>query len=247
MIWPSTACFVQQKLGITNGSAFDLQAACTGVSYGLTVAAQFIETGMYKTVLFIGADAITRFVNWEDRGTCVLFGDGAGALVLQPVEEGYGVLSNFLASDGRGADLLKIPAGGSACPASEQTVNENLHYIDMNGSEVFKFAVRIMPQATRAALDLAGLKVEDIDYLVPHQANQRIINSAAERLGIDKNKLVVNLNRYGNTSTASIPLALYDIYKSGQLKRGDIVVFVAFGAGLTWGANVIRWSLGGVK
>lgn len=241
MIFPSTACLVQKKLNSKGAAAFDLQAACTGFIYGLTVASQFIETGMYKTVLLIGADAFTRHINWKDRGTCILFGDGAGAFVLRRAEKGYGLLSSYLAADGSGADLLKIPAGGSCHPGSEQSIKEGLHYVYMNGSEVFKFAVRVFPEAVQKALDKAGLTVDDIDYLVPHQANIRIINSGAERLGISKEKVVVNLDRYGNTSTASVPLALYDLYKAGSLKRGDVLVFVGFGAGLTWGANVIRW------
>jgi len=245
MIFPSTACLVQSKLGIAGCAAFDLQAACTGFVYGFTVAAQFIETGMYKTVLLIGADAFTKYVNWQDRNTCVLFGDGAGAVVLRRVDDGYGLLSSYLAADGSGADLLKIPAGGSALPGNEYSIENNLHYVQMVGGEVFKFAVRILPEAGTKALEKAGLTVTDVDYLVPHQANIRIINAAADRLGINKEKIIVNLERYGNTSTASIPLALYDLYASGGLKRGDVLLFVGFGAGLTWGANVIRWSEGG--
>ncbi|MCL6472884.1 MAG: ketoacyl-ACP synthase III [Firmicutes bacterium] len=241
MIFPSTACLVQKKLNSSGAAAFDLQAACTGFIYGMTIASQFIESGMYKTVLLIGADAFTRHINWKDRSTCILFGDGAGAVVLKAVDEGYGLISSYLAADGSGADLLKIPAGGSANPGSEDTVHNGLHYVQMNGNEVFKFAVRILPEAVIKALDKAGLTVADIDYLVPHQANIRIINSAADRLGISKEKIIVNLEKYGNTSTASIPLAFFDLYKTGKLKRDDIVVFVGFGAGLTWGANVIRW------
>lgn len=241
MIFPSTACLVQSKLGIAGCAAFDLQAACTGFVYGMTVAAQFIETGMYETVLLIGADAFTRHINWEDRGTCILFGDGAGAVVLKRVEAGYGLMSSYLAADGRGADLLKIPAGGSANPGSEETVREKLHFVQMNGNAVFKFAVRILHEAAIGALENAGMLVEEIDYLVPHQANIRIIDSAAARLGIDKNRIIVNLEKYGNTSTASIPLALNELYQSGRLKRGDNLMLVGFGAGLTWGANIIKW------
>ncbi|MDI6817059.1 MAG: beta-ketoacyl-ACP synthase III [Actinomycetota bacterium] len=241
MIFPSTACLVQSKLGIAGCAAFDLQAACTGFVYGMTVASQFIETGMYETVLLIGADAFTRHVNWEDRGTCILFGDGAGAVVLKRAEAGYGLISSYLAADGRGADLLKIPAGGSANPGSEETVRDRLHCVQMNGNAVFKFAVRILHEAAIGALENAGMLVEEIDYLVPHQANIRIIDSAAARLGIDMKKIIVNLERYGNTSTASIPLALNDLYLSGKLKRGDNLMFVGFGAGLTWGANIIKW------
>lgn len=245
MLLPSTACLVQAKLGIAGCAAFDMQAACTGFVYGFTVAAQFIETGMYKTVLLIGADAFTKYLNWQDRRTCVLFGDGAGAVVLRQVDDGYGLLSSHLAGDGRGADLFKIPAGGSALPGNEYSVENNLHYVHMVGSEVYKFAVRIIPEATLKVVEKAGLTVDDIDYFVPHQANIRIIDAAAKRLGIDKEKIVVNLEKYGNTSAASIPLALYELYVTGGLKRDDVVVFVGFGAGLTWGANVVRWSEGG--
>ncbi|MBE0447974.1 MAG: ketoacyl-ACP synthase III [Actinobacteria bacterium] len=241
MIFPSTACLVQSKLGINGCAAFDIQAACSGFVYGLTVASQFIESGMYKTVLLIGADAFTKHINWEDRNTCILFGDGAGAFVLHEVENGYGLLSSYLMADGRGADLLKIPAGGSAHPGSEYSVQNKLHFVQMNGNAVFKFAVRILHEAAIGALTKAGLTVGDIDYLIPHQANIRIIDAAMERLGIDRNKIILNLEKYGNTSTASIPLALYDLYNSGDLKRGDLLLFVGFGAGLTWGANIIRW------
>lgn len=241
MIFPSTACLVQNKLGIKGCAAFDIQAACSGFIYGLTVASQFIETGMYKTVLLIGADAFTKHIDWTDRGTCILFGDGAGAVVLRQVDDGYGVLSNFLAADGGGSDLLKIPAGGSAHPGSEYSVQNKLHFVQMNGNEVFKFAVRIFPETVLKVMESAGLAMDDIDYIIPHQANIRIINSAARRLGVEKEKIITNMDRYGNTSTASIPLALNDLYNSGNLKRGDTLLFVGFGAGLTWGANIIRW------
>ncbi|HZD60091.1 MAG TPA: beta-ketoacyl-ACP synthase III [Anaerolineae bacterium] len=241
MIFPSTACLVQSKLGISGCAAFDIQAACTGFVYGLTVASQFIESGMYKTVLLIGADAFTKHVNWEDRGTCILFGDGAGAFVLRQVEDGYGLLGSYLAADGQGADLLKIPAGGSAHPGSEYSVQNKLHFVHMNGNAVFKFAVKTLSEAAVRALEKVGLSVDDIDYLVPHQANIRIINAAVERLGIDRDKIAVNLEKYANTGTASIPMALYDLYNSGNLKRGDLLLFVGVGAGLTWGANIMRW------
>ncbi|MDI6715924.1 MAG: beta-ketoacyl-ACP synthase III [Actinomycetota bacterium] len=245
MIFPSTACLIQKKLGIKNCAAFDLQAACTGFVYGLAVASQFIETGMYKTVLLIGADAFTKHINWKDRGTCILFGDGAGAVVLQQVEEGYGVLGSYLDADGKGSDLLKIPAGGSLQPGNEFTVKNGLHYVQMNGNEVFKFAVRILPEAATKVLNEVGLSIDDVDYLIPHQANMRIITAAAERLGIKQEKIAVNIEMYGNTSTASIPLALNDLYKSNRIKKGDILLFVGFGAGLTWGANVVKWAIKG--
>lgn len=241
MIFPSTACLTQQKMSIENCPAFDLLAACAGFSYGLAIASSFVACGTYKTVLLIGAEAITRFVNWKDRNTCVLFGDGAGAVVLQEVEPGYGILSNYLAADGKGADLLKIPAGGAMLPANSETVKNNLHYIHMNGNEIFKFAISTLPRVARQALKKANLKVEDVDFLIPHQANQRIITSAAKKLKIDPAKVISNIESYGNTSSASIPIALHEIYREGRLKKGDIILSVGFGGGLTWGANVIRW------
>jgi 3-oxoacyl-[acyl-carrier-protein] synthase-3 len=201
-----------------------------------------VATGDYKTVLLIGAEALSRFVDWSDRNTCVLFGDGAGAVVLQPVEKGYGVLSSHLAADGSGADLLKIPAGGAMIPGDENSVANRLHSIQMNGNEVFKFAVRALPKVAKRALHKFGLTVADVDYLIPHQANQRIIDTAAQRLKISPQKVVSNISKYGNTSTASIPLALDELWQMGKLKKGDVLLFVGFGGGLTWGANVVRWS-----
>lgn len=241
-IFPATACQVQYKLGIKDCPAFDVMAVCTGFSFGLSVAAQYVATRTYKTVLLIGAENITRFIDWTDRNTCVLFGDGAGAVVLREVEPGLGVLSSFLATDGSGLDLIKIPAGGAKMPCSEKALKGKLAYIQMNGSEVFKFAVRAIPQAARKALHLSHLKITDVDYFIPHQANGRIIDAAAKRLHIDRDKVICNISRYGNTSTASIPLAIDEIYRDKRLKKGDILLLVGFGSGLTWGANVVRWS-----
>ncbi|MCL5291090.1 MAG: ketoacyl-ACP synthase III [Actinobacteria bacterium] len=243
MIMPSAACMTQAKLGATC-PAFDVMAACSGFVFGLSVGAQYIESGSFKNVLVIGSDALTRHLDWEDRRTCVLFGDGAGAVVLTRSNGEHGVLASYLASDGRGADLLKIPAGGSASPGSEKTLARRDHCIKMNGHEVFKFAVRAIPDAVEKALTGAGLEPKDIDYLIPHQANRRIIDAAAERLDIDLTKVVVNIERYGNTSTASIPIALDELNREGRLREGDVLVFVGFGAGLTWGANVVRWGKG---
>ncbi len=242
MIFPSTACLAQEKLGLKNVPAFDILAACSGFSYGLVIAESLISSGIYRTILLIGAEAISRFVDWQDRSTCILFGDGAGAVVMQETEEGYGVLSSYLAADGGGKDLLKIPAGGAFKPASFDTVERRLHYIKMNGREVFKFAVQSIFDASVKALELAGLKVSDIDFFIPHQANKRIIDSVAKKLKIDSKKIICNIYNYGNTSTASIPLALEEIYRSGKLQRGDFILTVSFGGGLVWGANVIRWS-----
>lgn len=240
MIWPSTACLVQIKMGLPNIAAFDIQAACTGFSYGLAVAEQFIATGFYKNVLLIGAEAMSRFLNWQDRSTCVLFGDAAAAAVLGPVEKGYGILASYLNADGRGADLLKIPAGGSAVTC-RQVNNPDEQTIIMNGSEIFKFAVRIIPESVEKVMEKAGLTIKDINYFIPHQANRRITESTVERLGLNQEQVISNIAEYGNTGAASIPLAIAEIDRSGKLSRGDILVLVAFGAGLTWGANVVKW------
>lgn len=243
MLFPSTACIIQDKIGAVNAAAFDISAGCTGFIYALSVANQYVASGAYDTVLVVATESLTRFLNWEDRNTCVLFGDGAGAVVIKPVEEGSGFLSFVLGSDGSGADLLKIPAGGSRNPSSEKTVADKLHCINMAGNEVFKFAVRIMGEAAAQALDKAGLSKEDVDLLVPHQANTRIIESAAKRLGLPQEKVVINLDKYGNMSSASIPVALEEAKNRGLLKKGDLVVLVGFGAGLTWGACVMKWQI----
>ncbi|MHB0975904.1 MAG: beta-ketoacyl-ACP synthase III [Candidatus Aquicultorales bacterium] len=243
MIMPSTACIAQAKLG-ASCPAFDLSAACSGFVFGLSVASSYIESGSYKTILLVGSDALTRHLDWTDRKTCVLFGDGAGAVVLERSTGEFGVLSSYLASDGRGVDLLGIPAGGSANPGSEETLRERMHYIQMNGNEIYKFAVRAIPEVVERVLEETGLGLEDIDYIIPHQANSRILKAASERMGISEDKVVANIEDYGNTSTASIPLALDQLNGSGRLKEGDVLVFVGFGAGLTWGANVVRWGKG---
>ncbi|HEB12548.1 MAG TPA: ketoacyl-ACP synthase III [Actinobacteria bacterium] len=242
MIWPSTACLAQAKMKLSDCAAFDIQAACTSFVYGLTTADALLSSGAFKNILLIGAETISRFVNWKDRNTCVLFGDGAGAVVLQTAEEGFGVLSSYLSARGSGAEMLKIPAGGSGQVHSAEAINEDSHTIKMRGSDVFRFALKALPESVEEALKKADLGIEDVDYFIPHQANQRIIEAAIERLGLPEEKVVVNIAEYGNTSAASIPLALEDIYSNGQLKRGDVIVLAAFGAGLTWGANVIRWG-----
>ncbi|MDD4237706.1 MAG: ketoacyl-ACP synthase III [Desulfotomaculaceae bacterium] len=241
-IFPSTACLVQDRLGAKNAAAFDLAAGCTGFVYALATGSQFVTSGTYKKVLVIGAESLSRITNWEDRKTCVLFGDGAGAVVLSPVPKGYGILSFTLRSDGSKGATLIIPAGGSRLPATRETVEQKLHTIHMDGQEVFKFAVRIMGKAALEVLAAAGLESSDIDYFIPHQANIRIIESAAKRLVLSMEKVLVNLDRYGNTSTASIPLALAEAVHSGRVKQGDHIVVVGFGAGLTWGAAVIKWG-----
>ena len=242
MIWPSTACLAQAKMNLSGSAAFDLQAACTSFIYGLTVADGLLSSGTFQNILLIGAETITRFVNWQDRNTCVLFGDGAGAFLLRKSEPGFGILSSYLAADGNRADMLKIPAGGSGQICSQKVVDENLQTIHMKGSDVFRFAVKALPESVEKALAKAGLAIDDVDHFIPHQANQRIIEAAVERLGLPIEKVATNISKYGNTSAASIPLVLEELYRAKSLKRGDILVLAAFGAGLTWGAVVIRWG-----
>lgn len=242
MIFPSTACLVQANIKATKAACFDLEAACSGFIYGMTVAKQFIETNTYKHVLVIGAEALSRILDYEDRSTAILFGDGAGAVVMGSVNEG-GVLSTNLGSDGNGKDYLNIPAGGSKNPASEETLKNRLHYVKMAGNDVFKFAVRIMQDASIKCVESANLDIQDIDYLIPHQANIRIIEASAKRLKLNMDKVYVNLDRYGNMSAASIPVALDEAYREGKIKKGDNIVLVGFGGGLTWGASVVRWSI----
>jgi 3-oxoacyl-[acyl-carrier-protein] synthase-3 len=242
MIFPSTACIIQSKIGAVNAAAFDIQAGCTGFVYALTSAVQFIGTGLYKNILVIGAEMLSRITDWKDRNTCVLFGDGAGAAVVSEVEEG-GILSSVLGADGTGADLLALPAGGSKEPANPDTITNRRHYINMNGNEVFKFAVRILEEAARKAAEKANLTIEDVDFIIPHQANIRIIDAAIKRLKFPREQVVVNLDKYGNMSSASIPVALDEAYRDKKIKKGDKLILVGFGAGLTWGANLLEWNL----
>ncbi|MGB3367847.1 MAG: beta-ketoacyl-ACP synthase III [Acidaminobacteraceae bacterium] len=241
MPFPSTACIVQEKIGARKAAAFDLEAACSGFIYGVTVAKQFISTGFYEHVLVVGAETMTKILDFEDRNTCVLFGDGAGAVVLGPSHDESGFLGIELGADGSGGDVLNMPAGGTLNPASVETVNDRLHFLKMEGSDVFKFAVRIMGKASLIAVEKSNLTVSDIDFLVPHQANIRIITSAAKKLKLPMEKVHINLEKYGNMSAASIPVALDEANRDGKIKTGDNVVLVGFGAGLTWGACVIKW------
>jgi 3-oxoacyl-[acyl-carrier-protein] synthase-3 len=243
MMFPATACLLQDRLGAKKAAAFDLSAACSGFLYGIATASQFIQSGMYRYALVVGVDCLSKITNWEDRNTCVLFGDGAGAVVLGPVEEGSGFLSFELGADGSGGDLLKQPAGGSRLPASRDTVDGRLHTISMAGREVFKFAVRVMGNAAEEALAKAGMTKEDIDFLVPHQANTRIIDAAVKRFGLSEEKVIINLDRFGNMSSASIPVALDEALHQGRIKKGNTLVLVGFGGGLTWGAAVLKWSM----
>jgi 3-oxoacyl-[acyl-carrier-protein] synthase-3 len=241
--FPATACLVQDALGATRAGAFDLSAGCTGFVYALAVGSQMIISGAYDQVMVIGAETLSRIINWTDRNTCVLFGDGAGAVLLQASDVPGGVLSAVLGSDGSGGDLLMLPAGGCRQPASLETVAQDMHYIHMNGPEVFRFATRVTAKAARQALAEANVNLEDISLFISHQANGRIIQSASKSLKLPPEKVFVNLDRYGNTSSASVPIALCEAIEQGRVKRDDHLVIVGFGAGLTWAATVIRWGV----
>jgi len=239
MLFPATACVLQDKLG-AECPGFDLSAGCSGLIYALSVGTQFVANGTYNNVLVVGAEVLSKITDWQDRSTCVLFGDGASAMILAPVERG-GFRSFVLGADGSGGKLLELPAGGSRLPTSYDTVSQRLHYIKMNGREVFKFAVKIMGEAALDAIEKAGLTPSDIDLFIPHQANIRIIESAAERLKLSMDKVFINLDKYGNTSSASIGIALHEALLSGKIREGSRIVMVGFGAGLTWGACVLEW------
>ncbi|MBN1868716.1 ketoacyl-ACP synthase III [Candidatus Sumerlaeota bacterium] len=238
---PSTACWVMAKLNIPNCAAFDINAACTGWIYGVSTALGLMQNGLARHALVIGADAITKFVDFQDRATCVLFGDGAGAAVLGEVEQGRGFLSETLGADGRMGPNLMIPGGGSARPISQEVLDNREAYVKMQGNEVFKFAVRIMCDSLCGALSKAGLAPADLDWVIPHQANIRIIEGAIKRLDIPRERFIVNIERFGNTSAASIGIAMDEAVRDGRIKRGDLVGLVAFGGGLTWGAAVVRY------
>lgn len=240
-IFPATACLVQDSLGAVNAGAFDISAACTGFIFALNMAAQAIRSGSLENAVVIGAETLSRIVNWEDRNTCILFGDGAGAFVLQASEIPGGILSCVMRSDGSGGDLLSVPAGGSRMPTTQETLDKKLHLIQMNGREVFRFATREMVTATREATQLAGLEMDEIELIVPHQANKRIIEAAARGLRVPMDRIMMNIEKYGNTSSASIPLAVCDAMDQDRIHPGDHLVLVGFGAGLTWGALVMEW------
>jgi 3-oxoacyl-[acyl-carrier-protein] synthase-3 len=239
---PSCAVLVQAKLGATRAFAFDLSAACAGSLYGLSIADQFIRSGRARRILVIGAELLSRLVDWTDRNTCVLFGDAAGAMVIGPTDDpARGLLSTHLHSDGTAAGILSIPGGGSLYPQSAEVLAANMHKIAMNGREIYKFAVRVLPQAILEALDANGLAVGDIDHLVVHQANARIVESVLERLAIPIEKCWFNLDRYGNTSSASLPISLDEANRAGRLREGDVIAMMAIGAGMTWGSALMRW------
>jgi len=240
-IFPATACWVQKKLGIKEIPAFDLEAGCTGLLYALIVAESLILSGTARRILLIGADILTKITNWEDRSTCVLFGDGAGAFILEESDDDSGLISHFWGADGSLAELLILPGGGTLHPANEKTVERKLHYLTMKGNEVFKHAVKRMGESALEALKRAGLDKSQVDYLIPHQANLRIIEATGERLNLPKEKIVANIHKYGNMSVATIPVALHELAEEGKLQKGQIIVMVAFGAGFTWAAAVYRW------
>ena len=240
MFFPATACILQHKLGARNVPAFDISVACSGFIYGLAIANQFISSGTYKYALVVAAEKLSSITDWADRNTCVLFGDGAGAAVLGPVEKG-GILSVYLGASGKEGDLIKLPAGGSRIPATQRSIEDKLHFIKMNGSELFKHAVRIMADAALNATKPLNLKAEDISLVIPHQANIRILEAVAKRMGISKDKIYLNIDKYGNMSAASSAVALAEAVKEGRIKKGDKILLDAFGGGLTWGAIVIEW------
>jgi len=244
---PSCACTLQQKLGARRAAAYDVFAACTGFIYGLGLGSSVIGSGFADTVLVVGVETLTRIVDFTDRNTCVLFGDGAGAVILRPCEAGQGILAVEMRSDGDLGDVLEIAAGGSRRPASADTVRERKHFISMRGKKLFPFAVRTMEESLRAALDRAGLTPADLDLVIPHQANQRIIDALRERMDLPQDKVVANIERYGNTSSASIPISLDEVVRLGRLGPGDRLGLCAFGGGATWGASVVRWTLARVE
>jgi len=238
---PSTACIIQKRIGAVNAAAFDVNAACSGYVYALTIANQFVKTGYYKHILVIGCEGLSRIVDWEDRSTCILFGDGAGATVLGPVDEGYGVLETVIGADGSMGENITIPCCYMSKEDEEKRLHENKRVLWMDGSTVLKFAVNVMASATMEVLKKAGLSIDDVKLLVPHQANIRIIDGAIKKLGIPDDKVYKNIHRYGNISSACIPVALNEIYEQGLLKNGDYVIVVGFGGGLTWASALIKW------
>ena len=240
MFFPATACLVQQKISARTVPAFDISVACSGFIYGLAIANQFISSGAYKHALVIAAEKLSSITDWTDRNTCVLFGDGAAAAVLGPVEKG-GILSVYLGADGRQGNLIKLPAGGSKIPATKKSIDDKLHFIKMNGAELFKHAVRIMADAALEVTRPLGITADDISLVIPHQANIRILSAAAKRMGLSEDKIYLNIEKYGNMSAASSGVALVEAVEEGRIKKGDKILLDAFCGGLTWGAIVIEW------
>ncbi|MBI5554269.1 MAG: ketoacyl-ACP synthase III [Elusimicrobia bacterium] len=243
MPFPSTACFIQNLCGLKNAAGFDIAAACSGYIYALNIAKSFIESRTYKKILVVAVDVLSRITDWHDRGTCVLFGDGAGAAVLEPARDDNGIISVYLGSDGAATDMLKLPGGGSRFPTSAETIKNKLHYIKMSGNKIFKLAVTAMIDSAQKAMALANLKCEDIKLLIPHQANIRIIEATAKTLKLPVERIFVNIQKYGNMSGATTAIGLDEAYRENRIKKGDYVELVAFGAGLTWGAAVIKWGI----
>ena len=241
MPFPSTACLVQQKLGAHRAVAFDIEAACSGFVYALDIGARFIEASAHETVLIIGAEKMSSVVDWTDRNTCVLFGDGAGAAILKHRPGARGLLTTCLGSDGSKASLLELPGGGSACPATAESVADRRHFLRMDGKETFKNAVQAMVSASNEVLERCGLSIEQIRCVIPHQANQRILSAVGERLGATAEQVFVNVDRYGNTSAASVGIAMDEAVREGRIQPGDLVLLVVFGAGLTWGAAIVEF------
>lgn len=243
MFFPSTACFVQSSIGAGRSAAFDISAACSGYIYALSVAENYIKNDKYNTVLLIASEVFSKYIDWGDRNTCVLFGDGAAATILRGVKGRRmdGIISTHIYSDGRYADLLYLRGGGSSCPLTHESINHKLHFLKMKGNSLFKIAIKNMSEVAREALSSNGYKISDVDILIPHQANKRIIDAVAENLKIPQEKIFINIEKYGNTSAASIPLALDEALKGGRIKKGDLILMVAFGGGLTWGSALIRW------
>jgi len=240
--FPATACTVQANLGIPRAGAFDIAAACSGFVYGLSVATALVKSGMSRSVLLIAADIFTHFIDWNDRNTCVLFGDGAGAVLLQATDQPRGLLASNIGSWGEGETLMAVDAGGTRQPASAELLEAGRQYVYMNGREIFRHAVRGMAESSERAVADAGLTLDDVALVVPHQANVRIIEAVARRLGVPMERFFVNLDRYGNTSAASVPIALYEAAQQGRVKAGDLVLLTAFGGGLTWGSALLRWG-----
>jgi 3-oxoacyl-[acyl-carrier-protein] synthase-3 len=241
MPFPSTACLIQQKLGAKRAAAFDVEAACSGFLYGLEIGQQFITSGTYNTVLVVGAEKLSTIVDWQDRQTCVLFGDGAGAAVLRSRGEDHGILTTCMGADGSQADILLMPAGGAKYPASKESVSAGMHHLKMAGKEVFKQAVIAMQTAAEEALRKCNLTIDDIKCVIPHQANVRILEALTARLGVPMEKVYVNLHRYGNVSAASVAIALDEAAREGRFQHGDLILLVVFGSGLTWASCVIQW------
>jgi 3-oxoacyl-[acyl-carrier-protein] synthase-3 len=243
MLFPSTTCLIQHKIGAHNAWGFDLSAACSAFTYALTAASQLVATGAHEHALVVGADVMSRIIDYQDRATCVLFGDGAGAVVVSAAEEGQGAILDFEHEiDGSGGDALFMPGGGSLRPPSHETVDQRMHYVKQDGRAVFKFAVRKTEEIAHRILERNGLKTTDLDLFVSHQANRRIIESAAEKLGLGPDKMIINIDKFGNTTAATIPLALNDAVCSGRLKKGDLVLLASVGAGFTVGAVLLRWG-----